>query len=92
MSQQPPNWTEEFVVEGGKVVEELKKLIAAGDVRRVIIRNEKDEILIEIPLTPAAAVGGVMVVFAPVLAAVGAMAALLAKVKIQVVRVEDKNE
>jgi len=52
--------------------------------RRVIIRDESDKTLVEIPL----AVAAVGTVFAPVLAAVGALAALLTKCKIVVERVD----
>ena len=73
-------------MDGGKLVDEIKKLIEQGNVRRIILRKENDEILMEIPLTAGVAVGGVVAFFAPVLAALGAMAALLARVKVQVVR------
>lgn len=48
--------------------------------------------LVEIPLTAGVAAGGLLAYFAPVLAAVGALAALLARAKVQVVRVEDENK
>lgn len=80
---------EEFEVDAGKVVDEVKKLIQQGNVRRLILRKETDEILMEIPLTAGIAAGSVIAIFAPVLAALGAMAALLTRVKIQVVRVEE---
>jgi hypothetical protein len=57
-------------------------------VRRLIIKKPDGESLLEIPLTAGVAIGGAMVVFAPVLAAIGALAALIAKVKIVVVREE----
>jgi hypothetical protein len=87
--QNPKQSTEEFEVDAGKVVDEVKKLIQQGNVRRLILRKENDEILMEIPLTTGVAAGGVITIFAPVLAALGAMAALLARVKIQVVRVDE---
>jgi len=87
--QNPKQSTEEFEVDAGKVVDEVKKLIQQGNVRRLILRKENDEILMEIPLTTGVAAGGVITIFAPVLAALGAMAALLARVKIQVVRIDE---
>ncbi len=75
---------EEFVVDGEEVVEKVKQIIKEGNARKIIIKNEKDETLLEIPLTWAA-VGAVV---APVLAAVGALAALLTKCKIIVERKE----
>ena len=81
--------TEEFEIDAGQLVGRVKELIGEGNVRRLIIRKADDEILFEVPLTAGVAVGGAVTLFAPVLAGLGAMAALLAKVKIQVVRVAD---
>jgi hypothetical protein len=66
---------EEFKVSGDQIIEKVKELIKQGNARRIIIKNEKDETLVELPLT----VGLVGAAIAPVLAAVGAMAALLTK-------------
>ncbi len=75
---------EEFKVNGDQVVAKIKELIRAGNVRRIILKNERDKVLMEIPLT-FAVVGAVI---APVLAGVGAVAALLTKCTIVV---EKKN-
>lgn len=64
---------EEFKVSGEEILKKVKELIQAGNARRIIIKNEQDETLIEMPLT----VGVVGTVIAPVLAAVGALAALV---------------
>jgi hypothetical protein len=74
--------TEEFRVSGEEVVAKVKEVLAAGNARRIIVKNEKEETLMEIPLT-FAAIGAVI---APVLAAVGAAAALLTKCVIVVER------
>ena len=79
-------WTEQIEITGSELVERTKELIDEGNVRRLIIRNHDDEILLEVPLTAGVAVGGVLTVVAPVLAALGAMAALLARVKVEIVR------
>ena len=84
-------WTEEFEVTGTELIERIKELVRAGNVRRVILRTQDNKLLLEIPLTAGAVAGGVVVLVAPVLAALGAMAALVAKVKLQVVRT-DKPE
>ena len=73
---------EEFKVSGEKVVQKIKELIKEGNVRRIIIINEKGDALMEIPLT-FAVVGTAL---APVLAAVGALAALIANCTIIVER------
>lgn len=74
--------TEEFVIDGDKVVAKIKEIVAAGNARKIILKNEKDESLMEIPLT-FVAVGALL---APVLAAIGALAALVTKCKIVVVK------
>jgi hypothetical protein len=81
-------WTEEIEVAGAELVVRIEELVKAGNVRRVILRTPDNKLLLEIPLTAGAVAGGVVVLIAPVLAALGAMAALLAKVKVQVVRTD----
>jgi len=73
---------EEFKVSGDELLAKIKELIKEGNIRRIILKNEKNEEIMEIPLT-FAVVGAVL---APVLAAVGAMAALLTKCTIIVER------
>lgn len=80
--QQQPSW-EEFKVSGAQLVEKVKELIHEGNVRRIQIRHE-GRVVLEIPLTVAAV--GVLV--APVLAALGAFAALAAECTIVVERVD----
>ena len=78
---------EEVHVMGDNLVEQVKKLIHEGNVQRVIIKNEHGATFIEIPVTFAA----IGVIAAPVLAAVGALAALAAKFTIQVQRSQPKE-
>ena len=85
-------WIEEIEIAGSELVGRVKELIAEGNVRRLIIKKQNGDLLIEIPLTAGVAVGGVFTVVAPVLAALGAMAALVARVKVEVVRVEGGKE
>lgn len=73
---------EQFRIDGGEILSKVKELIREGNVRRIIIKNEKGKAIMEIPVT-FAVVGAV---FAPVLAAVGALAALLSKATIEVER------
>jgi vacuolar-type H+-ATPase subunit I/STV1 len=85
-------WTEEIEIAGGQLVDRVKELLEEGSVRRLIIRRPNNEILMEIPLTAGVAVGGVFTFFAPLLAALGALAALIADLKVEIVRVEDGDE
>ncbi|MCG6940034.1 MAG: DUF4342 domain-containing protein [Thiohalocapsa sp.] len=80
--------TERVSVAGNELVDFVKKLIADGNVRRLIIRRPSGEALIEIPLTAGVAVGGALTLLAPVIAAVGAIAALLAKFHVDVERID----
>ena len=73
---------EEIKVSGQQVVETVKKLIHEANVRHIIIKNEKGDKLLEIPVT-VASVGTILL---PVVAAVGAMAALVTKCTIVVVK------
>lgn len=78
---------EEFRVDGDVLVSKIKEIIHQGNVRRIIIKNESGETLIEIPLT----LGVVGAVLLPVWAAIGAIAALAARFSIVVERVDDKT-
>ena len=79
-------WSEEIIVAGSELIERIWQLVAEGNVRRLIIRKPSGEDLLEIPLTAGVVAGGAMILVAPVLAAVGALAALLAEVRLEVVR------
>lgn len=67
--------TEEFKVVGGDVVETVKKIIAEGNARRIIIKKESGETIVEFPLT----IGAVGIVLLPMLTAIAALTALVAK-------------
>ncbi|MEO8066017.1 MAG: DUF4342 domain-containing protein [Candidatus Doudnabacteria bacterium] len=73
---------EEFKVSGQELKEKVKQLIQAGNARKIIIKNEKGDSVLEIPLTW----GAVGVILAPALAAVGGIAALLTNCTIVVVK------
>jgi hypothetical protein len=82
-------WTEEIDIAGRDLVDCVTKVIREGNVRRVILRDAAGAVLIELPLAAGVAVGGVVVLAVPVVAALGAMAALLTNCRLQVVRAED---
>ena len=84
--QDEHTFTEQIEIAASDLVDRTKELIEEGNVRRIIIRNEEDEVLMEVPLTAGVVVGGAVTIVAPVLAALGALAALLTRVKIEVVR------
>jgi hypothetical protein len=76
--------TEEFQVNGDELIAKIKELVHQGNIRRVIIKNEAGKTLIDIPLT----LGVVGALVAPQLAAIGAIAALIAKGTIVVEKAE----
>lgn len=73
---------EQFKVYGHELVKKIKELIKEGNIRRIIIKDEKGKGMMEIPVT-FVVVGAF---FAPVLAAIGALAALMTKCTIEVER------
>ncbi len=87
MSEKPGR-EEEFVISGEKVIGKVKELLHEGNVRRISLQTEEGNTLIEVPFTfgVAGAVAGALI--APVWAAIGAIAAMVAKLKIVVERVE----
>lgn len=74
--------TEEFKVSGSDIIDTVKRIVAQGNARRIIIKKEDGETLVEFPLT----IGAIGALIAPVLAAVGAIAALVARCTIVVER------
>lgn len=84
MTEEPKVRSEEFTLSGSELVDKVKELIRQGNIRRIAIRQDGDTVM-ELPLT-VAAVGAVL---APVLAAVGAFAALVSKCSIVVERIEE---
>ncbi len=80
------SWTEEIEVAGDKLLGEVKRLAAEGQVKRIRITEPNGDLIVELPLTLGAIAGGAVVLAAPLLAVVGAIAAFVTKVKIEVVR------
>lgn len=72
--------TEEFRVDGERIVAKIKELLHEGNIRRVIIKDKDGKTMMEIPVT----VGVVGVLLAPQLAALGAIAALLSEATVVV--------
>ena len=90
-----PGWIEEIEVAGSQLVERVKELVSEGNVRRLIVRMPDDRVLLEIPLTAGVAVGGVITIIArpeshaSSWSPLGALAALIAHLKVQIIRTDD---
>ena len=84
--------TEQVTLVGSELIGYVKKLVAQGNARRLIIRRPNGKFLLGVPLTAGLAVSGVLTLIAPVLTALGAMAALLAQVRVEVIRSGDSDD
>ena len=71
---------EEFKVSGEALVDKIKELVHKGNIRRIILKDKSDRMLIDIPLT----VGVIGALLAPQLAAIAAIAALVSNATIVV--------
>jgi Flp pilus assembly pilin Flp len=78
----------EFRISGEEVVAKIKEILHEANVRRIIMKDEKGVTLIEVPLT----IGVIGVVLLPVWAAIGAIAAMAAKLTLVVERTEPNIE
>jgi hypothetical protein len=82
MNEQPRPRTQEFTIDGDEVVAKVKELIHEGNIRRITIKNEEGRTMLEVPLT----IGLIGAALLPVLAAIGAAAALATRCTIVVER------
>ncbi len=80
--------TEKFNVSGTELIEKIKQLIHEGNIRKVRLLH-KDKTIFEIPLTIGAPAAAAVVLAAPLLAALGAFAALVTECTIEVEKTEE---
>ncbi len=80
--------TEKFTVSGNQLVDKVKQLIHEGNIRKVRLLHE-GRIVIELPLTIGAPATAIVILAAPILAALGAFAALVTECTIEVEKTED---
>lgn len=80
MENKKQSGKETFKVTGDEILSKVKEIIKEGNARRIIIKNEKEETIMEFPLT----IGAIGVVLAPIFAAVGTLAALVTSCTIEV--------
>lgn len=87
MTKNKQSYQESFRVSGDEILSKIKEIIQEGNARRIIIKNDKDETIMEFPLT----VGAIGAVIAPIFAAVGTIAALATKCTIIVEKKENTD-
>jgi len=76
--------TEEFAIDGERLVAKVKELIREGNIRRISVRDKEGKTLLEIPLS----IGLVGALLLPTLAALGALAALVTECTLVVERID----
>lgn len=86
------SWVEEIEVAGEKLVAHVRKLANDASVRRIRVKARDGDVTVDIPLTVGAIAGGAVVIAAPVLAVLGALAAFAAKLDIEIVREADAKD
>jgi hypothetical protein len=79
---------EKYTVDGDKLVARVKQLIHEGNIRRVRVIHEGRTVL-EIPLSVGAPAAAITIMAAPLLAALGAFAALVTECTIEVEKIEE---
>ncbi len=82
--------TEKFTIDSSQLVERVKQLIREGNIRRVRILHEGRTVL-EIPLSIGAPAAALTIMMAPVLAALGAFAALVTQCTLEVEKIDNKK-
>jgi hypothetical protein len=98
MSEQEPKdkktFTEEIEIAGNQLVDRVKELVEEGNVRLLRVKSVDDNVYMEMPLTIGVLAGGALALAATPLALLAVFAAVVARVKIEVVRevTEDDSE
>jgi hypothetical protein len=87
MTDNEKTTSEKFTVSGDKLVEKVKQLIHEGNIRRIRLIY-KDRTIFDIPLSIGAPAAAAIIMAAPVLAAIGAFAALVTECTFEVEKVE----
>lgn len=81
------SFKETFIVNGENLLKKIKEIIAEGNVTKISISDKSGKEIMSFPVT----IGVVGVVFAPIFAAIGALAALLTECKITVEKRKDDD-
>lgn len=85
-------WKEEVEIATGELITKVKELLKEGNIRRLIIKDMNDKTILEVPLNAGVVIGGAVTLMSPLLAVLGALTGVLAKVKVEIVRVENSED
>lgn len=90
MDDQPKNawktFAEEVEVSGHHLLGEINRLIAEGNVRKLVVKTDDGQVFLTIPLTAGAVAGGILTLGAPWLAILAAVAGLVANIRLEITR------
>ncbi len=86
MTEEPKTWKETICIDGGQLLDRVRELVREGNVRHISIRQD-ERVIVEFPLT----IGVAGAVLAPMLVAVGAIAALVTNCSIEIEREAPKE-
>lgn len=84
--EQDQNASKRGTLAGGDLLDYIKRVIRAGNLHRLVVCRADGGVLVRVPLTIGIAVVGALILLAPLLAAIGAIAALVAKLQVDIVR------
>lgn len=79
-------FVEEVEVSGKHLLDEINRLMAEGNVRKLVVKSGDGDVFLSLPLTAGAVAGGILTLGAPWLAILVAVAGLLAKVRVEITR------
>jgi hypothetical protein len=85
LTKEPGAWSEEISVGGSQLVALVESLLAMGNARRLLVVKPNGRVLFQVSLTAGVAVAGVFTIMAPMLTALGALAALLTEVRVKII-------
>ncbi len=83
-----PDMVDQFKVKGEELLKKVREIVHEGNIRRIIIKDDKGNPYIELPLT----LGVAAAVLAPAWAAIGALAAMASNFTVEVVKNEEKDK
>lgn len=86
---QKKTFTEEIELFGNQLVDRVKEILEEGNVRQLRVKASDGDIYLETPLTIGVLAGGAVTLAAPWLAILGVIAAMVTRVKLEVVREVD---
>jgi hypothetical protein len=83
---EPETWTETMEVAGNQVIGLIKQLLRSGQVLRIVVRSEDDEVLADLSIPEGAVLYGIIALFYPFLIPLGVIVVAMKKVKLEIVR------